>query len=66
MTPCTSCCQSASSLEWRFHDGGRQVVFFAGPLTGQANAFLYDAEKQQVIDQCIRRDPGAVCADWAK
>lgn len=52
--------------QWKFHDGGRQVVFEAGPLYGGGNMFLYDIAQKQVIDQCFTRRPGTVCPDWAK
>ena len=52
--------------EWRFHNGGRQVVIVAGPLTGDGNMFLYDIDRKQIIDECIKRRQGVTCADWAK
>lgn len=51
---------------WRFRDGGRQLVFEAGPLHGGGNLFLYDVEKQRIIDTCIQRADGIVCPEWAK
>jgi hypothetical protein len=57
---------NATIYEWRFHNRGRQVVFLAGPLTGEANVFLYDVERRQVIDQCLKRQRGTICPEWAK
>jgi len=51
--------------EWRFHDGGRQVVFEAGALHGGGNVFLYDVEKKQIIEECLKRQAGTACAAWA-
>jgi hypothetical protein len=52
--------------DWRFHNGGRQVVLEAGPLYGGGNMFLYDIDKRQIIDQCIKRQQGVTCPAWAQ
>jgi hypothetical protein len=52
--------------DWRFYNGGRQVAFEAGPLHGGGNMFLYDVAKEQIIDQCIKRQQGVTCPAWAQ
>ncbi len=57
---------AACLYNWRFYDGGRQVVFEAGPLYGGGNMYLYDVETKKIIDQCIKRDPAVkTCPIWA-
>ena len=56
----------AALYDWRFHNGGRQVVFEAGPLDGGGNMFLYDIDKRHVIDRCIKRQQGVTCPAWAQ
>jgi len=55
----------AALYGWGFYNGGRQVVFEAGPLHGGGNKFLYDLSKNKVIDECDSRS-GATCPDWAQ
>jgi hypothetical protein len=56
----------AALYGWRFLNGGRQVVFEAGPLHGGGNMFLYDIDRKQIIDQCIKRQQGVICPEWAR
>jgi hypothetical protein len=56
----------ACLYDWRFYDGGRQLIFEAGPLHGGGNMFLYDVEKKKIIDQYNKRDPGVTTRPiWA-
>jgi hypothetical protein len=59
-------CDDVALYDWRFHNGGRQVVLEAGPLHGGGNMFLYDIDKRRIIDQCIKRQQGVTCPAWAR
>jgi hypothetical protein len=58
--------EDAGLYEWWFLEGGRRIVFEAGPLHGGGNMFLYDVQEQRVVERCMQRSVGVICPAWAR